>query len=473
VTDWLPDLGDRGGPRYQALADAITEAITSGALAPGSRLPTHRDLAHRLGLSVHTVSQAYGEVRRRGHIAGETGRGTFVQAPAAESGRHYAADRRQADVIDLSVMRPPRDPAQEAALTRVFADLAADSRHAYMLSCRPIAGLDRHREAGASWLSRMGVGVDRDHVVITNGVAHGLTVALSALVEPGDTVATESLTDHGVIALSSVLHFRLQGLETDAEGLRADALDAACRRHGLKAVVVTPNATNPTTHMMSARRRQQIAAVARRHDLTVVEDDVYGALFPDRPPPIWRFAPERTCYLTSLTKVTVPGLRVGFLVASEPLRLRVLARIRATSWMATPLPAEIAARWLADGTLQTLVAQQRAALGRRNALAAQALGGQALGGQALGSPALAQHATGLHAWLELPRPWRAENFVSQLRLRGIAVASSEPFVVGRSAEPHAVRLCLGGPDGEDELTRGLERIRDVLAMGPEPAFLDV
>lgn len=463
MTYWNPDIGRYAGPRYLALADALTDAVKAGDLPPGTRLPTHRDLAHRLGVSVHTISQAYAEARRRGYIAGETGRGTFVQTlPSAAPDRHIL-DRRHAEVIDLSVIRPIRDAGLHARLQSVFTELARDESMAHMLSCRPIAGLDAHRAAGATWLTRLGVDVDADRVVITNGVAHGMTVALSALVEPGAVVATESVTDHGVIALANLLHVRLAGLDTDDEGIRPDALEAACRRQPVKAVVVTPNLTNPTALAMGAERRRDLAQVAARHDVTIVEDDAYGALLTDRPAPLWTHAPDRTVYLTSLTKPVMAGLRTGYLTAPPPLIQRIVARVRATSWMATPLPAEIAARWIADGALEAVIADQRGALRARNALA----------GRLLADAAIRHHATGLHAWLPLPSPWRAENFVSQLRVRHVAVTSAEPFVVGRAAEPHAVRLCLGGPDTDDELAAALRRVRDVLAVGPEPAYLDV
>lgn len=463
MTLWHPDIERYGGPRYLALAEALTEAIKGGDLPPGTRLPTHRDLARQLGVSVHTISQAYGEVRRRGYIAGETGRGTFVQAsPPAAPDRHML-DRRHADVIDMSVIRPVRSAGLHERLRAAFADLARDDAMAYMLSCRPIAGLDAHRLAGATWLARLGVDAEPEQIVVTNGVAHGMTVALSALTEPGDVVATESVTDHGVIALANVLHFRLAGLETDDEGIRPDALDAACRRQSVKALVVTPNLTNPTALMMGAGRRRDLAAVAARHDITIVEDDAYGALLADRPAPIRAHAPDRTVYLTSLTKPVMAGLRTGYLTAPVPLIQRIVARVRATSWMATLLPAEIAARWMADGTLDAVITDQQAELRARNALVTRKLR----------DVWVRHHATGLHVWLSLPSPWRAENFVSQLRVRRVAVTSAEPFVVGRAAEPHAVRLCVGGPDSADVLAAALARVRDVLAMGPEPAYLDV
>src|SRR5476651_2065184 len=80
MTLWLPDLSNHRGPRYRAIADALAADIASGRLATGQQLPTHRELAYRLSVTVGTVSRAYGEAVRRGLIGGEIGRGTFVRA---------------------------------------------------------------------------------------------------------------------------------------------------------------------------------------------------------------------------------------------------------------------------------------------------------------------------------------------------------------------------------------------------------
>src|SRR4051812_42646153 len=78
MTNWLPELKRETSPVYREIADAIAGDIAAGALPPGTRLPTHRDLAWRLGVTVGTVSRAYAEAERRGLIGGEIGRGTFV-----------------------------------------------------------------------------------------------------------------------------------------------------------------------------------------------------------------------------------------------------------------------------------------------------------------------------------------------------------------------------------------------------------
>src|SRR5690348_232297 len=126
MTSWQPDIGLRPGPRYRAIAEALAEDVRSGTLPAGTRLPTHRDLAWRLHVTVGTVSRAYAEAERRGLISGEVGRGTFVRAvaPAAPTLRFHA-DPAERNLVDFRVNRPRA--TSEAPLTaRALAELAAD-----------------------------------------------------------------------------------------------------------------------------------------------------------------------------------------------------------------------------------------------------------------------------------------------------------------------------------------------------------
>ena len=143
-----------------------------------------------------------------------------------------------------------------------------------------------------------------------------------------------------------------------------DALDEACRLSDIRAVFVQPSVINPTATLME-RSGAALAAVARKHDIAIIENDVLGPLVEDRPPPVAAFAPERTLYVTCFTKITVPGLRIGYLAAPDRYVAAVANRHLVSNWMATPMVAEIASKWVTDGTAMELVRWQRAALRRR------------------------------------------------------------------------------------------------------------
>src|SRR5262245_27995506 len=121
---WLPEIKDTEGPRYQAIVDALEEAIQSKQVFPGQQLPTQRELAYQLGISVQTVARAYAEAERRGLTSGEIGRGTFVQFVASDQGQGFIADRKQADAFDFSNVLPLVSELHVEALKLAIADLA-------------------------------------------------------------------------------------------------------------------------------------------------------------------------------------------------------------------------------------------------------------------------------------------------------------------------------------------------------------
>jgi len=457
---WIPEIKGADGPRYQAIVDALEQAIEAKQVFPGQQLPTQRELAYQLGISVQTVARAYAEAERRGLTTGEIGRGTFVQFVASDQGQGFIADRKQAGAIDFSNVLPIVSEQHVDALKVAISDLASKSAMRRLLEYRPTQGIAPHRQAGVSWLERNGVAVDAENVIVTNGAAHGIWTAMASIVEPGDVVATEALVDTSIITNASILRLRLRGVELDAEGIIPEALEEAHRRDPIKLLCLTPCYSNPTVSLMREERRSKIAEIARKHDMSIIEDDVFGPLIPNRPKPIWSFAPERTYYVTSFSKAITASLRTGYLVGPSRMVPRLVSRLRTTGWMASTWTAEIVASWLYDGTADKLIDWQRRKLQARHKQLVKILGKSELSAQPYA----------MHAWLTLPEQWRSQRFVEQARTRGVLVTPPDPFIVGRSADPHAIRLALGDTNRDDhDFLQGLKRVAALLEEEPDPA----
>jgi DNA-binding transcriptional MocR family regulator len=443
MLEWVPDVARGTQPFYLALADAIEADIAAGRLRPDDRLPTHRELAKRLYVTVGTVTRAYAECIRRGLLSGEVGRGTFVrteQAPfVPETG---------AGVLDLSVVHPPSDvdvaPLLATTLTESGLGLVA-------VGSEEPTDAPHHREAAAHWLSHAGWAPHPDAVVLTAGAQHGITASLAALTEPGDVVATDELTNPGLLAAARLLHLPVIGLGRDADGPLPDALDSACRARPVRALYLQPNLHNPTATTMPPGRREDLALIAAKRGIYVVEDDPFGQLDPGRPAPIAAHLPDRTIHLGGVSKTLALGLRVGFAAAPTTLHARLLTAVRASTWTVAPLLAEIVVRWLADGTADRILAARRKASATRLALATDLLD--------------VRHGPGAaHVWLELPEPWRPTAFVKAAAERGVAVSSGEDYAVGRAAAAFGVRIGIGV--GLPELRHGLAELANLLAEEP-------
>jgi len=454
---WNPDLSSHDGPRYRAIAEAIADAVDQGVLAPGDKLPPQRDLAYRLGVTVGTVSRGYMVAEQRGLVGGEVGRGTFVRGPAIRphGAKEPILQPAAGAVLDLG-MNMAAMPVHGEALAATLAELAQTQGLENIVRYMHATGHPEHRAAGVRFMARVGLSVDPDAVVLTHGAQQALGGAIEALTRPGDTVLAEALTYSGVVENAERAGVRLEGVALDEEGMVPDALDKAAARTGARLVVVVPTVQNPTAVVMGAERRAAIARVAEARDLTIIEDDVYGYLLPERPPPIATLAPERTVYLTSASKCLAPGLRVGWLAVPDAYRERIIDVIYAQSVSQPALNHEIITRWLADGTADRLMVALRDEIAARQALAERVFGG--LGPR--GNPA------SFHLILELPEPWRRDEFVAAALAHGIRIVSIASFAVDRSKAKEAVRISLSAAPDRASLEEALVTLRDLAVAGP-------
>jgi DNA-binding transcriptional MocR family regulator len=448
MTDWLPDLPANGEPRYLALVQSLESDIASGRVKVGAQLLPQREMASKLGLSVGTISKAYAEAELRGLISGEVGRGTFVQRRGlGRQGRHGASDAS----TNLALNVPP-DTGEDELISSVLAEIISEGELTNLMGYLPHQGLRRHREAIAVWLTSLQVPAEADGVFITHGGQHALSVALSIFASTSDTILTESLTYSGILALSAQCGYRLHGVPIDAYGVIPEALDRAFVDTRARALYCMPTLQTPTGSVMPQERRHAIAAILRKHDVFLLEDDAYSFL-PETPQiPVSALIPERSFYIVSFAKCLAPGLRIAGMIVPEAFRGRANNAIRATGWMAGPVMAEVVARLIHSGELA-----KQAKLKREKALVRNELARRILTGWLPDSPT----TPGFHIWLPLPAGRTLTALIAEAAQAGIILAPPEST---QQTEHHdlGIRLCLGGARSETELETALVKIRKIL-----------
>ncbi len=463
MTNWMPEISNRRGPKYLRIADAIDDAIKSGDLPADTKLPPMRNLAYDLGVTLGTVSRAYQEAERRGLVGGEVGRGTYVKGdgryPQPQSPRAFAFGGIRDNGINFSMAVPPLGDGG-AYISKTLREISDDPvACADAMDYQAHSGLARHRQTGVDWVARMGVETDIDRVTLTNGTQHGLLVAMMAITRPGDTVLVEQLTYPGIIHIGAQLGLKLVPVSMDDEGMLPDALETAIQENRPKTVYLMPTVQNPTTGIMSHDRRALIAALLEKYQLLAIEDDVWGFLPLERPAALQTYAPDRVVYVTGLSKAVSPGLRIGYIVSPAGANDAIRATARMSSWMVPPLMNEVAMRWFADGSADDMIRWQRAEAEARMTIAADALRGFDIRG----------HEHSYQIWLELPDPWRASTFRQRAEEKGVYFLSGEAFTVGRQPAPHAIRICVGSCRTRDEIKDGVKILTDILAGPPGPA----
>ncbi len=455
---WPPSTKDLRRPAYRSLADQAIRAIEAGELRPGDRLPTHRNLAFDLGLSVQTVSRAYDELIRGGFVSGEVGRGTFVNAVTSGAQMPYSPESHYGSIIECSILKPVLEPFHLDLMRKALSRIADNMPESVMSSFRPSAALQKYDGPSRHWLKLCGLQLTGQSLLLTNGATPAMTMALMSVTHPGDTVMCEAMSHHTLMPLSHYLGLRLRGLEIDELGILPSAFASACEHGPVKALYVMPAGLNPCAATMTTERRRELVKIAREHDVYIIENDAWGPLQPGRPAPIASIAPERTFYFTSLTKCLVPGLRIGWLVVPEAYGSAVANRHLVTNWMASPLMAEIAAGWINERTAEDLLQWQREALGERNRLARDVLSGLSFNAS----------ENGMHVWLPMPGNWTENAFVAHARFNGVAIASGASFHVSETASHPGVRISLGA-ESKTLLAEGLRVIARLARSQPEPA----
>lgn len=461
MTIWQPDL-DRSKPLYLAIADSLGQDIAAGVLQEGTRLPPQRDLAWKLGVTLGTITRAYKEAENRGLLTGEVGRGSYVRRPRGVTALSPAAGEEDG-VTDLSQAVPPPvvKPSEfDAALQFIM----RDARKLSLLDYAPPEGFPLHRAMAVKWLRRSGIEADEAQVVISAGAHLGLITVLEALTDPGDHVAAERINYALLRTTFRNAHVTPVPLAMDAEGLTPCALEAAASRHPLRLLYIVPTLQNPTTHTMGRERREEIIALARRHDLTIIEDDIFRLLDERvQPPTFFELAPERTFHITSLSKTLAPGLRIGFVVSPKGQERLLRAHVRNMAARTVGLTGEIARYWIETDAASDILFRTRQENAFRRAQAIAIFGGERFR-CAPGAP---------FGWLELPEHWTGARFAQSLLARKIKVTPGNAFDLAPSGPSRHIRVTFGAPASSLRARHGFEAIAELLRQHEEDDYTPV
>ena len=448
LPSWLPRLAGNGGPRFLQIADALQAALADASLKPGDRLPPQRQLAAWLDVDLTTVTRAYDEARRRKLLEGLGARGTYVAAPKVEL----------TSILDLSMNTPPPpdgvdfDDLLKQGLSQVL--MRADSE--LLMTSHLAGGSDSDRKAGAKWLEPMFGPVDAGQVVVCPGAQAAIAAAILALTAPGDVILAAPMSYPGLLAAASQFGRRVVAVDADQHGMMPGMLEQACRQHKPGLVYLNPTLQNPTAVTMPERRRKELASIAKRCNVRIVEDDPYWLLADAPPPPVATFAPQQAYYISTLSKCLTPGLRVAFVLIRDPHeRERFLVALRSFALMVAPLTAALATQWILDGSAYALMEGIRSEARLRHRMARDILAGRYSG-----------TGDGLHVWLELPAYWNSSQLARAAASEGIAVTPAEAFATG-SGGVNAIRISLGSIKDRGRLQAGLQRLSHLLARRPE------
>ena len=337
-------------PIYKQIKSFLQQGILSGSLAADTRLPASRQLARDLGVNRITVENAYAEFEAEGLVFSKLGSGTYVLAPdpllslpknnpnapwplwqqnvlAQDKVARSALSDLKRDNVRLEQLISFASGIGDANLFP-----AEDIRKALQSIMRRdgIATLDYGERNGygplrasiAHILASQGIQTQPENILITAGSQQALSLVSQLLLNPGDVILVESPTYAGALDLFHALGFKVVGIPVDAQGMQVEGLEKLLQQHHPRLIYTIPNFHNPTGTCLTTPRRRQLLVLAERYNIPIIEDDFVGDLrYEGHTQPALKALDPGGCviYISTFSKMLMPGLRVGFIAADGPV----------------------------------------------------------------------------------------------------------------------------------------------------------
>ncbi|WP_374492455.1 PLP-dependent aminotransferase family protein [Zoogloea sp.] len=447
---------------YQTLANDTARLIAEGVLRPGDRLPSVRQTCRIHGIAPVTVTQAYHLLESRGLIEARPKSGYFVRArlgqrlPEPEMSRPVGHSTAL-DVSDFifEILDSVKDPAvvplgssfpspRLFPLDKLGRFLAAAARHLDPMSTitdLPPGNDELRRQLSLRYLAQ-GAHVSPQEIVITSGAMEGLNLCLQAVTRPGDLIAIESPTFYAGLQASERLGLKVIEIPSHPrEGVNLAALEDALRHHPVKVCLFMLNFANPTGSDVPDARRRALIELLDRHDVPLIEDDVYAELYFGADAPLCSKAVDpngRVMHVSSFSKCLAPGYRIGWVAAGRYAAL--IQRQKLSTSLATTVPVQIAlADYLKQGGYENHLRHLRRTLAAHEAALVEAVEAHFPEGTRLARP-----AGGYFLWIELPRQVDALALHRRALAQGISLAPGPIFSAKREFG-HCIRLNFGHP----------------------------
>lgn len=442
---WKPDRSLLKRPIYRSLADLLERDIVNGFLAPDTRLPPQRELADFLDINFTTVTRVYKWCELKGLVYAVTGSGTFVSPNATRS---ITISKISGERIDLGFVASFEQC--NAAAAGMMKKVAGKKYLEQLLCYDDPTGMPHHKAAGMNWMARFGVRTVPENMAILSGTMNALAVTLLALFAPGDRIAVDYYTFSNFIELAKFYHIQLVPVESDGEGMLADELEYQCRLVGVKGVFLMPSCCNPTTVMMSDRRKAEVAAVAVKHDLLILEDDLHAFLtagiVKGYKRPLYEIVPENTVYLCGTSKSICSGLRVAYVVFADRFKNRIEKALFNINVKTSSLDAEVITEMILSGKANGVVEEKRKLTKAAHALFDKCFPEAPPSG----------HLLSFFRWLPLPQYANGREIETALLDRGVRVFHSDRFLCGRNSPDKFLRVALSTTPSMEKLRVGLE-----------------
>ena len=471
-------------PLYQQIETYLRQGILSGSLAADTRLPASRQLARDLGVNRITVENAYAELETEGLIYSRMGSGTYVLPPnpllaLSKDGpgtpwplwqqsvelQDRATKNKSADGKLKKTPRHHHPINFDSGIGDAHLFPAEDFRKVLQTVMRRdgIAALDYGepnghaplRETIVHILASQGLQTRSANVLITAGSQQALSLVSQLLLKPGDVILVESPTYSGALDLFRSLGFKVVGIPVDGQGMQVEVLEKLLQQYHPKLIYTIPNFHNPTGTCLSSPRRRELIVLADRYNIPILEDDFVGDLrYEGRTQPALKALDPggRVIYINTFSKILMPGLRVGFLVAEGPVYDALVNFKRVNDLATSTLVQRALEAYVTVGRYQAHLRRSCQIFRKRRDAMLSAIQRYLPSEIHLDTP-----QGGLFLWLQLPENLLSEKLLPLALEEGVVFASGNEFFPDRSGGNNWLRLNFVA-QATDQIDEGIKRL---------------
>ena len=470
-------------PLYQQIKTYLRQGILSGSLAPETRLPACRQLARDLGVNRITVENAYSELEADGLVFARVGSGTYVLPPnplppvvksspdapwplwqQSLQARNIVTKTGLADEMLKAAGHPHpisfangisdsrRFPAEEfrKVLQAVMRRDGADA-----LNYGERNGYAPLRAGIAHILASQGLQVPAENILITAGSQQAITLVAQVLLKPEDVILVENPTYSSAVELFTRLGFRVVGIPMDGQGMQVEKLEKLLQQYHPKLIYAIPNFHNPTGTCLSGARRRQLIVLSDRYNVPILEDDFVGDLRYDgrTQPALKSLDPGgQVIYVSTFSKMLMPGIRVGFLAADGPIYDSLLNFKRLSDVATSNLIQRALEAYVTVGRYQAYLRRSIQISRKRRDAMATAIDRYLPEGVSYDLP-----QGGLFLWLRLPEACSEDELLPLAIEEGVSFAPGSQFFTDGTGAKGWMRLNFVSQP-EEEIEAGIKRL---------------
>ena len=470
-------------PLYHQIESYLRQGILSGSLPTDMRLPACRQLAKDLGVNRTTVENAYAKLEADGLVYSHMGSGTYVLPITpipmiTKNTRNTQWPLWQESVQDRNIVSKA-DVVDEMLLAAghpnpiSFASGISDSRQFPIDEFRKvlqtvmrrdqISALDYGerngyaplREGITHILASQGLQTNPENILITAGSQQAIYLALQVLLKPGDVVLVEDPTYSVAIDLFRALGFQLVGIPVDNQGMQVEKLEKLLQQHHPKLIYTIPNFHNPTGTCLSGARRRELILLADRYNIPILEDDFVGDLRYEghAQPSLKALDPGgQVIYVSTFSKMLMPGLRVGFIVADGPVFESLLNFKRLSDLATSTLIQRALEAYVNVGRYQAYIRRSSQTFRKRRDVMLGAIAHYLPSGISFEEP-----KGGLFIWLRLSKSLSAEELLSAACAEGVAFVPGNYFFIDGASGSEWMRLNFASQP-EADIEEGIKRL---------------